>query len=103
MNSSYIAAFFFKQICGNERIDSSAYGNGNFFFHSKKELFMGRIFMARGGHAGTQSSQTLHLLWSKFTIISGRLMESAPVGQTAVQAPQWVHLSLSRFTSWEAF
>lgn len=30
-------------------------------------------------------------------------MHRAPVGQTAVQAPQWVQVFSSRLTSWEAF
>jgi hypothetical protein len=45
--------------------------------------------MARAGQTGQQSSQALHLLGSKTTAISGRLMLSAPEGQTAVQVPHW--------------
>jgi hypothetical protein len=61
------------------------------------------MLMARVGQADTQSSQILHFCWLNSTVISGRLMESAPVGQTAVQAPQWVQRLLLRLTSWSAF
>jgi hypothetical protein len=47
--------------------------------------------MARVGQAGMHSSQTLQRFCSKRTFMSGRVMLKAPVGQTAVQAPQWVH------------
>jgi hypothetical protein len=55
--------------------------------------------MARVGQAVTHNSHTLHFFWLKSTDISGRLMERAWVGQTAVQAPQWVHLFWMRFIS----
>lgn len=60
---------------------------------------MGLTFIERVGQAGTHSSQTLHFFWSNKTYISGRCMHSAPVGHTAVQAPQWVQVFSSRLTS----
>ena len=58
------------------------------------------ISIALGGQPGTQRPHTLHFLWLKTTLISGRLIDRAPVGQTAVHAPQWVHLFLLRPMSW---
>jgi len=44
--------------------------------------------MARTGHAVMQSSHTLHMSGEKSTSMVSRLIDNAPVGQTAVQAPQ---------------
>ena len=44
-------------------------------------------------------SQAMHLPGSKLTIQLSRSMSSASVGQTARQAPQWMHLASLRVTS----
>jgi hypothetical protein len=58
-------------------------------YRNSASLSITRTSIARGGHAVTQSSQAMHFFFSNMTSISGRLIQSAPVGQTAVQAPQW--------------
>jgi len=50
--------------------------------------------MARAGQAETQSSHPLHLSGSNTTFVVCRSNASASVGQKAVQAPQWTHLSM---------
>src|SRR5512134_980199 len=55
--------------------------------------------MAWGGQAGMHSPQATHLPASKLTIQVSRSTSSASVGQTARQAPQWVHRASVRVTS----
>jgi hypothetical protein len=103
MDSDKRLTVLLEPVSCNQGINTAAEGNGGQGHYLKKDLLEGRTDMARVGHAGTQSSQILHFPWSNSTRISGRQTLRAPVGQTAVHAPQWVHPSSSRFTSWDAF